>query len=273
MAITEFQRDICKLVAEKRKAQGVSYVAGGVALNQLIQAPRISRDIDIFHDTTEAVLNTWESDREMLVANGYSVDALRTLASYVEASVKKKGNTILVQWTRDSAFRFFPLVEDETFGLTLHPFDLATNKVLAMAGRLEARDWIDVISCHQRIQNLGYLFWAACGKDPGFNPASLLNETRRSSHYSVEEISQLSFSGPAPDASALGRQWHEIQKEAEEIIALLPAEEAGTCVLDDGANLFRGGPEILADALETNIVRFHHGTIRGAFPKILDPPS
>jgi len=58
MAITEFQRDICKLVAEKRKAQGVSYVAGDVALNQLIQAPRISRDIDIFHDTTEAVLNT-----------------------------------------------------------------------------------------------------------------------------------------------------------------------------------------------------------------------
>ena len=84
------------------------------------------------------------------------------------------------------------------FGLTLHPFDLATNKILAMAGRLEVRDWIDVINCHDKIQNAGYLFWASCGKDPGFNPASLLFEAKRSSHYSAEEIGQLSFQGPAP---------------------------------------------------------------------------
>lgn len=109
----------------------------------------------------------------MLVDNGYSVEVLRILASFVE-----------------------------TFGLTLHPFDLATNNV--MAGRLEAREWIDVINCHQQLQSLGYLFWAACSKDPGFSPASLLNESRRRSHYSAEEISQLSFSGPTPDAAALG---------------------------------------------------------------------
>ena len=218
-------------------------------------------------------MSAWESDKELLIENGYSVDVLRILASFVEAVVKKEGNIVLMQWAQDSAYRFFPLIEDETFGLTLHPFDLATNKVLAMAGRLEARDWIDVINCHHRIQNLAYLFWAACGKDPGFSPVSLLNETKRSSRYSAEEISQLSFSGPAPDAAALGKQWHEMQKEAEEIIELLPAKEAGNCVLDDKANLFRGGPEILTDALKTNAVRFHRGTLRGAFPKILDPPS
>ena len=271
MAITEFQRDICKLISENRKTQGASYIAGGVALNQLIQAPRISRDIDIFHDTAEAVLSTWESDRKLLIENGYSVIAVRTLASYVEAAVKKKENTVVMQWARDSAYRFFPLKEDEILGLTLHPFDLATNKVLAMAGRLEVRDWIDVINCHQSIQNLGYLFWSACSKDPGFNPASLLSETRRSSHYSAEEISQLAFSGPVPDAGALGRRWHEMQKEAEIIIELLPAEEVGACVLDNKAILFRGDPEVLKDALRRKVVRFHHGTIRGAFPKIVDP--
>ncbi len=79
-----------------------------------------------------------------------------------------------MQWSRDSAFRFFPLVRHDELGLTLHPFDLATNKVLALIGRLEARDWIDVINCHDRIQPLGYLAWAACGKDPGFSPASVL---------------------------------------------------------------------------------------------------
>jgi hypothetical protein len=31
---------------------------------------------------------------------------------------------------------------------------------------LEVRDWIDVIESHDRIQPLGFLAWAACGKDP-----------------------------------------------------------------------------------------------------------
>src|SRR5262245_44561303 len=33
-------------------------------------------------------------------------------------------------------YRFFPLLEHPDFGLTLHPFDLASNKVLGLAGRL-----------------------------------------------------------------------------------------------------------------------------------------
>jgi hypothetical protein len=40
---------------------------------------------------------------------------------------------VTIEWTRDSAFRFFPLVGHDDFGLVLHPFDLATNKVLALA--------------------------------------------------------------------------------------------------------------------------------------------
>lgn len=81
-----------------------------------------------------------------------------------------------MQWSRDSAFRFFPLVEDSLMGLALHPFDLATNKVLALAGRLEPRDWIDVLHCDEKLQPFGFLVWSACGKDPGFNPRSLLAE-------------------------------------------------------------------------------------------------
>jgi len=89
------------------------YVAGGAALNALLSAPRLSRDRDLFHDTDAA---------------------------------------IAASWARDSAFRFYPLIEDETPGLVLHPFDLATNRVLAMAGRLEVRDWIDVLTCDQKLQ-------------------------------------------------------------------------------------------------------------------------
>lgn len=158
--------------------------------------------------------------------------------------------------------------QSEIFGLTLHPFDLATNKILAMAGRLEARDWIDVISCHDCIQNIGCLFWAACGKDPGFSPTSLLTEAKRGAHYSAEEISQLSFEGSPPDAHELGKRWHDMMKEAEHIIGLLPAEHVGACVLDGNGDLFRGDPTLLSDALQGDGVSYHRGTIRGALPSI-----
>jgi hypothetical protein len=59
------------------------------------------------------------------------------------------------RWTRDSAYRFFPLVRHPDFGLALHPFDLATNKALALVGQLEVRDWVDLIHASDRIQPLG----------------------------------------------------------------------------------------------------------------------
>jgi len=273
MGTTAFQRELCRLVAANRISLGTSYVAGGVALNTLIQAGRVSRDIDIFHDTDEAVLSAWEADRRLLDAHGYSVEPTRTLPSFVEALVRKDADAAVVQWARDSAFRFFPLVEDPAFGLTLHPFDLATNKVLAMAGRLEARDWIDVIACHDRIQNLGYLAWAACGKDPGFSPASLIAEARRGGRYSAVEIGLLSFEGPPPDAATLGRSWHSMLAEAEEIVGLLPADQAGTCVLTPAGELFRGAPPSLQAALSSGSVRFHRGTIHGAWPRVNSPPE
>jgi hypothetical protein len=207
-------------------------------------------------------------DRQLLADNGYSTEVLRELPSFVEALVRKEADVSLMQWAHDSAYRFFPLVEDETFGLTLHRFDLATNKVLAMAGRVEARDWVDVINCHHGIQNVGYLLWAACGKDPGFSPTSLLAQARRSCRYSATEISRLTFEGPPPDASSLGRQWHEMMDEAKEIIDLLPGDQAGMCVMDSQGELFRGGPKTLADALREDGLRFHAGSIKGALPKM-----
>lgn len=271
MAVTEFQRTVLNLIAENRKRLGVSYVAGGVALNQLIKNPRISRDIDIFHDTEEAVHSAWTIDKHQLTKHGYDVNEVRILPSFIEALVKKEQNTVLMQWTRDSAFRFFPLQEDSLFGLTLHPFDLATNKVLALAGRLEVRDWIDVMQCHDNLQNLGYLFWAACGKDAGFNPKSLLAEAKRSSHYSVEEINRLSFEAPIPEPHKLGEHWRSILEEAGHIITFLPPEQAGTCVIDIKGNLFTGNPEHLEEALQAGRLRFHQGSIRGAYPKLHTP--
>lgn len=109
-------------------------MAGGAALNELIPGPRISRDIDLFHDTDEAVATSWDADRRLLERHNVRVSVVRERPSYVEAEVSAAGESVRVEWARDSAYRFFPLVRHDELGLVLHPFDLATNKVLALVG-------------------------------------------------------------------------------------------------------------------------------------------
>jgi hypothetical protein len=186
----------------------------------------------------------------------------------VEAVVGKGQDTVLMQWTRDSAFRFFPLVRHEELGLVLHPFDLATNKTLALAGRLEIRDWVDLITCHERIQPLGYLAWAACGKDPGFSPLRILDEAGRSGHYATAELAELSFDGPPPDLADLLRKWHLMLSDAREVVAALPAGQVGTCVLHRRGDLYRGDLTQLRRDLAAGDLVFHPGSIRGAYPQM-----
>lgn len=269
MALTEFQRGICRLIAATRKEGRLSYVAGGVALNSLAGAARVSRDIDIFHDAAEAVLTSWQADRDCLVQHGYGVEAQRQREAFVEAVVTKDRQRVVLQWTVDSAFRFFPLVENADFGLVLHPFDLATNKVLALVGRLEARDWVDVIECCEKIQPLGYLAWAASGKDPGFSPAAILEQAGRSARYSAGEISILSFDGPPPDAADLSRRWHTMLDEARRVVSLLPPDETGRCVCDrhDGG-LVQSNSDGLAKRLKAGNMFYHAGQLRGAWPQV-----
>lgn len=268
MALTDLQRAICRLLAENRIASGESYVAGAAALNELIAASRISRDVDLFHDTDEALAASWRADRLLLEAHGFEVLVVRERATFVEAEVGARGERVRLEWARDSAFRFFPLQQHQEFGLTLHPFDLATNKVLALVGRLEVRDWVDVIATNDRLQPLGYLAWAACAKDPGFGPAAILEGAARSGRYSAEEVRQLSFAGDPPDAALLARAWHRLLDSAREVVSLLPPEEVGTCVLDASGGLFRGSPAELGEALRGGGCIFHQGRIRGALPQL-----
>ena len=269
MSITVFQRAICRLIAANRIASGESYVAGGVALNTLIDSPRQSTDIDLFHDAQEAVAAAWLADNTLLERAGYQVNVRRQLPVFVEALVAKGQEEVLIQWAQDSAYRFFPLQEHADFGLTLHPFDLATNKVLALVGRLEVRDWIDVIACHESIQNLGYLAWAAAGKDPGFSPPFILEEAARSARYTQIEIDAMSFESSPPSAVKLSQRWRIILNEAREMVDSLPVREVGTCVLNRSGELLQAPPADLRALLESGAVRFHSGCIRGAYPQIL----
>ncbi|MFA7172088.1 MAG: hypothetical protein WC340_01530 [Kiritimatiellia bacterium] len=270
MALTNFQAGVCRIIATNRKTAGDSYIAGGSALNVLLNAPRLSHDIDIFHDTTEALHVSWNMDNDSLREHGYNVDVVREAPSFVEAFVSKGGDQVILQWVRDSAFRFFPLIEDDYFGLTMHPFDLATNKVLALVGRLEIRDWIDVQQCSQKIQHLGLLAWAACGKDPGFSPVGILNEAARSSRYTHADLERLDFIEPPADICELSRCWKHMLKEGLEIIDFLPVEQAGKCMLSSDGTLASGGIDEIRQVLNSKQCLWHSGSIGGIIPNVIE---
>lgn len=273
MALTDFQQRICHLLAAQRIASGESYIAGGVALGIALQSARLSRDVDVFHDSAEALRSSWEKDCATLEGSGVSVSVSRLLPTFIEAAVSEEEKTLQLQWVVDSAFRFFPLVEHPLLGLALHPFDLATNKVLALVGRLEVRDWLDVIECHQRMQPLGLLAWAACGKDPGFNPVSLLTEAHRSSRYTAHELRSVEFTTAPPDIGELSRQWKQMLAEAEHLVRLLPPEKVGQAILTSSGELFRGDSGALEKALKRDELLFHEGYIGGVWPRVKPGPK
>jgi len=91
MPLSPYQRDVCRLLARNRIASGESYVAGGAALNELLRSQRLSRDIDLFHDSEEELAFSWSADRTALVEAGYEVRTTRERPTFVEAVVRRSG--------------------------------------------------------------------------------------------------------------------------------------------------------------------------------------
>jgi hypothetical protein len=117
-------------------------VAGGAVINR-DAGLRVSEDLDIFHDLPvshgdlKIVGEHADADGIVLEEAGYSEWVSRK--AVYKAIVAKGREHVRLDWTTDSAFRFFPVQPDEDFGYCLHMADLATNKVLALAGRAEIR--------------------------------------------------------------------------------------------------------------------------------------
>ena len=146
MPLTDFQSTLARLLSENRTFD--SYLAGGAAILIEPNTMRYSRDLDYFHDSETRVAEAFTADRELLDAEGYSIDVDLNQPGFVRAIVSKENDVTKVEWARDSDWRFMPTVRDDRVGFTLHPVDLAVNKVLALAGRDEPRDVLDTLHLH-----------------------------------------------------------------------------------------------------------------------------
>lgn len=261
MPLTAFQREVARVLAANRNPE--SHLAGGAALNRGPASLRFSEDLDIFHDAVESVAVSAKADEQSLRAAGYDVQWTLREAAIIKAVVTRGSDRLRLDWTTDSAFRFFPVQPDEDFGYCLHQADLATNKVLALAGRTEIRDFLDTLFLDQTYLSLGALVWAACGKDQGFTPVFLLDQMNRHSRYQESDLQGEHLARPV-DLRQLKQHWLDARARAEHLVEQLPAEELGCLYLDTEHN------PVTPDPARPDFPRLtrHFGCVRGAWPTI-----
>ncbi|MHB8079764.1 MAG: hypothetical protein ACYDIE_10990 [Candidatus Krumholzibacteriia bacterium] len=154
-------------------------------------------------------------------------------------------------------------MRSDEFGYQLHPIDLATNKVLALAGRDEPRDLLDTVHLHAEVLPLGALVWAAVGKDPGYAPLSLLEMLRRRGKLRPEDLAHLDLAAPV-DLVRLKSTWLAALEEAEAFVRSRPPTEAGCLYFSPSQRKFVSpGPADPGDAVP------HFGRPGGVLPRLI----
>lgn len=263
--LTEFQRRLLAGLAESPNDD--RYLAGGAAMHFAPNSARYSDDLDFFHDSEARVASAFAQDKRVLEERGYSVDPELALPGFVRAAVSRDASSTRIDWAHDSAWRFMPLVRDELGGLLLHPVDLAINKVLALAGRDEARDFVDILFVHDRVLPLAALSWAAVGKDPGLTPLSLVELLKRHGRYRPEDFERLNLAQPfdLPDAK---QKWLAALEACEDFARERPPEELGCLYYSTATGRFvvpaRDSP------LDEQGIVTHFGAPGGVLPRATD---
>jgi hypothetical protein len=222
--LTPFQDAVAQLLATNRSPD--SYLAGGAALHIEPNSKRYSNDLDYFQDSEERVASAFASDRRLLADAGYELEVLLQQPGYVRALARRADGATKIEWAHDSAWRFLPPLKSPRAGFVLHPIDLAIHKLLALVGRDEPRDYIDVHAAMSEILPLGALCWAATGKDPGYTPALLLDLLRRRGKYRPEDFARLMLTEPV-DLPSLKRRWLDALDAAQTFFATRDADEIG----------------------------------------------
>src|SRR5258708_19693664 len=108
MPLTEFQAEIFRIISANRNPE--SYVAGGIVIHRDAASLRYSRDIDLFHDTSQALATSAKLDSEGLKKAGYEVDFTMQEPMFYRAEIIKNVTNVRLEWSSLYAFPFFHIV-------------------------------------------------------------------------------------------------------------------------------------------------------------------
>lgn len=106
------------------------------------------------------------------------------------------------------------------------------------------------------------MIWAACGKDPGFNPDSILELLRRKGKYQPIDFKRLKLNVEI-DLQKTKQVWLAALERAQQVIAYLPTTEVGCLYYDFVAQNFTVPSESRSEK-----VVVHYATDGGILPRI-----
>ncbi len=175
----QFHERLARIALEAAARYGFC-LAGGYAVQAHGFVDRISNDVDLFTTMTAAA--------DFPAAQAEVVAALR--AAGLDVVVQREGPTFARIGVADPAdgrastlelgvdWRAFPPVQ-LAIGPVLHPADAVANKLCALFGRAEVRDYVDV---HGVLEDGRYsrdeLLRMAAEHDPGFEPGRFAEALR-----------------------------------------------------------------------------------------------
>ena len=237
MPLTAIQRSVVKVLKLHRTEH--TYVAGGAALNRAW--PRLSDDMDIYHDIRDRLPGFAETEIDTLRQAGFSVEIISETDKVVEVILRRYGEETMVQWMDDpeTCRRFFPAMDDPDFGFRLHDSDIAVNKVLCAARRRSApRDAVDLVNIVERYAPLGPLVWAVSAKAADMAPPTVLRGIRANAFgYSREEIETVRME----DGSQM--EWGQTRERLDAALEAASHYCENVAPLDHSGYLFVDGNE------------------------------
>ena len=168
--LTNLQKKILLHFSELPDAEAF-YLTGGTALSAFFLKHRRSNDLDFFTNVEELILPLSRKIEASLIKEGFKAERLRGFHSFVELSVSSGNDSTVVHFALDSPFRFEqPSNIEEIPGLKVDShIDMATNKLLALFGRAELRDFLDIYFLVKDRYTKNELIEKSAQKDPGFD--------------------------------------------------------------------------------------------------------
>ena len=170
MALSALQKRVAALAAALPESAGFA-LAGGAALAAHDMLQRATRDLDYFAgpDDAVAVQRFADAFEDAAKAAGLEVRRLRQAATFVRFEVRDRSEDCEVDLAID--YRALESVPTR-YGPALDVRELGADKVLAIFGRAEPRDFVDLAQLTRRVP-FDELLVLAAAKDPGLDLAVL----------------------------------------------------------------------------------------------------
>lgn len=163
--LSPLQEQVARIIAGLEEAEGFA-LAGGAALIARGDIQRQTRDLDFFGLTVDAVDRLVPAVDRALREAGLVVHHIQVNPGFARLIVEGGDDRTELDLAADA--RLFP-AEPGRPAPMLRGEELAVDKVLAVFGRAEARDFVDLMAVEPRY-GLERLCRLAAEKDRGFTP-------------------------------------------------------------------------------------------------------